>query len=125
MVLGQRLRGSGYRTLSFAYNSRKNTIDQISDSLLDVLGYLDEIPMCVAYEIDGGRTDEFPVSAQLDGAKPVLERMPGWKSDISDIREFDKLPDAAKAYVNRAEKLVGVPFKWISNGPRREAVIRR
>jgi len=92
---------------------------------LDVLGYLDEIPICTAYDVDGKRTEQFPVSAKLDGAKPVLESMPGWKSDISQARSFDELPEAAKQYVLRLEACIGVPIRYISVGPKREQMMER
>ncbi len=94
-------------------------------SLLDVLGYRDEIPIGVAYEVDGERTTEFPVSARLDGARPVWETLPGWRCDISSARSFSELPRNAQAYVERIEELIGVPVRWISIGPRREAMIAR
>ncbi|MVP01172.1 adenylosuccinate synthase [Paenibacillus lutrae] len=92
---------------------------------LDVLGYLEEIPVCTAYELDGSRTLEFPVSARLDQAKPVYENVKGWNCDISSIRQFGDLPDAAQEYVLLVEKLIGVPIRTISVGPRREQIIER
>lgn len=93
---------------------------------LDVLGYLDEIPVCAAYElVDGSVTDRFPVTSALDGAKPVLRRLPGWKCDISHIRSFDDLPESAKAYVAFIESAAGEKISMISVGPRREQVIYR
>ncbi|MBW3623358.1 MAG: adenylosuccinate synthase [Armatimonadetes bacterium] len=98
---------------------------EVALTLLDVLGYLDEIPICVAYEIDGERTENFPVPAKLDRATPVWEHLPGWKCDITALRSFDDLPDEAKNYVLRVEELIRVPVKWVSVGPRREAMIER
>lgn len=92
---------------------------------LDVLGYLDEIPVCVAYEVDGNQSMQFPVTAELDKAKPVYETLAGWKSDISGIRTFEELPKAAQDYVLRIEELIGVPIHNISVGPRREQMIIR
>jgi adenylosuccinate synthase len=92
---------------------------------LDVLGYLDDIPVCTAYELDGVQTDDFPVSARLDDAKPVLSSLPGWKTDISAIREFDQLPQAAQQYVLELEKMIGVRISWVSVGPRRDQLIIR
>jgi adenylosuccinate synthase len=94
-------------------------------TLLDVLGYLDEIPICTAYEVGGRTTDAFPEPPALDRAKPVYERMPGWRCDISGVRTFEELPEAARDYVLRAEALIGVPIGWISVGPEREAMIVR
>ena len=90
---------------------------------LDVLGYLDEIPICTAYEADGEQTEDFPVPATLDRAKPVLERMAGWKCDIASARTFAELPRAARDYVKRIESLIETPVSWISVGPERHATI--
>ena len=92
---------------------------------LDVLGYLQEIPICVAYETEGTRTTAFPVPAKLEKARPVYEKLPGWRADISDVRLFDQLPREARLYVQTVEELVGVPIAMISVGPQRVAVIRR
>ncbi|WP_025691290.1 adenylosuccinate synthase [Paenibacillus zanthoxyli] len=92
---------------------------------LDVLGYLDDIPVCVAYKINGLQTESFPVPADLDQAKPIYTKLPGWKSDISGIRHFGELPDSAQRYVLTLEKMIGVPIKWISNGPKREQIIEK
>lgn len=94
-------------------------------SLLDVLGYLDEIPVCSAYEIDGVRTDKFPPTPLLDKAKPILETLPGWKCDISGVRRFEDLPKEAKAYVEFVEARTGYPVGMISVGSARDAVIFR
>jgi adenylosuccinate synthase len=107
------------------YGCRVQGATEVVLSLLDVLGYLDEIPICVAYELDGDRTEDFPVSARLERARPVLETLPGWKCDISGARRFADLPPQAQAYVHRAEELIGVPIHWISVGPRREAMVER
>lgn len=92
---------------------------------LDCLSYLDEIPVCVGYEIDGKVTKDFPVTHLLKKAKPVLKVLPGFKQDISGIREFDKLPKAAQEYVAFIEQEIGVPITMVSNGPRREDMIFR
>lgn len=92
---------------------------------LDCLSYLDEIPVCVGYEIDGEVTKDFPVTHRLKKAKPVLKVLPGFKEDISGIRDFDKLPKAAQEYVEFIEREIGVPVTMVSNGPRREDIIFR
>jgi adenylosuccinate synthase len=92
---------------------------------LDVLGYLDEIPICVEYRVLGESTAQFPVTAKLEHAEPVFEKLPGWKSDISHARTFKDLPQNAQNYVLYIEKLIGVPIKWISIGPNREQMIER
>lgn len=93
-------------------------------SLLDVLGYLDQIPICTAYRIDGRQTDRFPVPSLLDRAEPVWETMPGWRCDLSGARTLADLPAEACGYVSRLEQLIGVPVGMISVGPQRTAVIR-
>ncbi len=94
-------------------------------SLLDVLGYLDKIPVCTGYEIDGVVTDEFPVTPVLNKAKPVIEYLDGWKCDIRGIKSYDELPENAKKYVEFIEEKVGFPITYVSNGPKREDIIRR
>ena len=92
---------------------------------IDCLGYLDEIKVCTGYEIDGKVTTDFPVSPLLDKAKPVYETLPGWKTDIRGITEYDKLPKEARDYVDFIEKHIGVPVKTVSTGPKRHEIIRR
>ena len=92
---------------------------------LDVLSYLDRIPICVRYSLDGQETDEFPFPSLLDEAKPVIEYMDGWGCDISGARSWDDLPAAAKAYVERIETAVGCPIAYVSVGAEREAYLRR
>lgn len=94
-------------------------------TLLDVPGYLDEIPVCTGYEVDGKVTQDFPVTNLVSNSKPVFRIFPGWKSDISGIRKFEDLPQAAKDYILFIEDNIGVPVKWISNGPGREEIIKR
>ena len=90
-----------------------------------VLGYLDEIPVCVAYELDGKRIDYFPSTAQLKRCKPILETLPGWKCDIRGIKKYEDLPENCRKYIEFAEKEIGVPFGMISNGPSRDDIIYR
>ena len=90
---------------------------------LDVLSYMDEIPVCIAYEIEGRRTEDFANSYLLDKAKPVYEYLPGFKQDIRHIRKFADLPEKAKAYVKFIEEHVGVPIVMLSNGPKRDEII--
>ena len=122
---GRPRRMGWFDAVATRYGCRVQGATEVAFSLLDVLGYLDEIPICIGYEIDGETTKEFPVSARLDRARPVYEKLPGWKSDISALRSFDDLPQAAKAYVEHVESLIGVPVSMISVGPRREAMIER
>ncbi|WP_405104506.1 adenylosuccinate synthase [Paenibacillus sp. FSL K6-1217] len=93
---------------------------------LDVLGYLETIPVCTGYELeDGTITDQFPVSAKLDKAKPILQHFQGWKCDTSNARSYDDLPDAAKHYVEFIESAINVTITYVSIGPRREQLIVR
>lgn len=93
---------------------------------LDVLGYLDEIPVCVAYELENGAiTDKFPATNKLYSAKPIITRLPGWKCDISHITKFEDLPEQAKRYVDFIESTIGISITTVSVGPRREQVINR
>ena len=97
----------------------------IAFTVLDALGYLDEIPVCVAYELDGKRIDTFPPTAQLKRCKPILETLPGWKCDIRGIKKYEDLPENTRRYIEFAEKAIGVPVKIVSNGPAREDIIYR
>ncbi|NMB98505.1 MAG: adenylosuccinate synthetase, partial [Clostridiaceae bacterium] len=96
---------------------------EVALTLLDVLGYPDEIPVCIGYEIDGQVTRTFPVTNKLENAKPVYKYLPGWKCDISKIRDYRDLPQAAKDYVSFIQNAIEVPVKYISNGPKRENII--
>ena len=98
---------------------------EVAFTVLDPLGYLDEIPVCVGYEIDGEVTDRFPCTSKLEKAKPVLKKLPGWKCDITGIREYDQLPAEAQNYVDEIEKMIGFPITYVSNGPGREDIIKR
>lgn len=98
---------------------------QVVLTALDCLSYLDEIKICTGYEIDGEITKDFPVTPILKKAKPVLITMPGWKCDIRGIKEFDKLPKEAQDYVNFIENEIGVKISYVSNGPKREEIIKR
>lgn len=92
---------------------------------LDVLGYLDEIRVCVAYEIDGKQVTDFPVTPLLEKAKPVYVTLPGWKEEIRGIREYEKLPQKCREYVEFIEKEIECPLNMLSNGPKRQEIIYR
>ncbi len=94
-------------------------------TVVDALGYLDEIKVCVGYEIDGKVTKDFPVTPLLEKAKPVLVTLPGWKCDVSGITEYDKLPENCRKYIEFIESEIGFPIKIVSNGPAREDIIYR
>lgn len=98
---------------------------QVAFTVLDVLGYLDKIPVCVGYEIDGEVTQSFPTTDKLNRAKPVLEVLDGWKSDIRGIKEYDKLPENCRKYIEFVENKIGYPIKIVSNGPGRNDIIFR
>ena len=107
------------------YGCRVQGATTVAFAVLDVLGYLDEIPVCVAYELDGKRIDYFPSTAQLKRCKPILETLPGWKCDIRGIKKYEDLPENCRKYIEFAEKEIGVPFGMISNGPSRDDIIYR
>ena len=94
-------------------------------TVLDCLGSLKEIPVCTGYEIEGEVVTDFPVTARLAKAKPVYEVLPGWECDITGIKEYDKLPENCRKYIEFIEKQIGVPIKMVSNGPKRTDIIRR
>lgn len=107
------------------YGCRLQGTTDVAFTVLDVLGYLDEIPVCVGYEIDGEVTDEFPVTSKLEKAKPVLEILPGWKCEIRDIKRYEELPENCRKYVEFVEEHIGYPITMISNGPGRDHIIYR
>ena len=107
------------------YGCRMQGTTDVAFTVLDVLGYLDEIPVCVGYEIDGEVTTDFPVTHVLEKAKPVFEVLPGWKCDIRGIKEYDKLPENCRKYIEFIEEHIGYPITMISNGPGREDIIYR
>ena len=90
-----------------------------------IFGYLDEIPVCVGYEIDGEVTKDFPVTAKLKKAKPVYVKLPGWKSDIRGITKYDELPENCRNYIEFIENEIGFPITMVSNGPGRHEIIYR
>ena len=107
------------------YGCRLQGATDVAFTVLDVLGYLDEIPVCVAYEIDGKETTQFPPTAALEKAKPVWETLPGWKTDIRGIRSYDRLPENCRRYIEFIEEKLGYPITMVSNGPGREDIIYR
>ena len=107
------------------YGVRMQGATEVALTVLDVLGYLDEIPVCVGYEIDGEVVKDFPVTVKLKKAKPVYEVLPGWKEEIRGIKEYDKLPENCRKYIEFIEKELGVPVTMVSNGPGRHEIIYR
>ena len=107
------------------YGCQVQGATQIAFAVLDVLGYLDEIPVCVAYELDGERIDYFPCTTKLKRCKPILTKLPGWKCHIRGIKKYEDLPENCRNYIEFVEKEIGVPIKIVSNGPSREDIIYR
>ena len=107
------------------YGCRVQGTTDVAFTVLDVLGYLEEIPVCVGYEIDGEVTTEFPTTVLLEKAKPVLEVLPGWNCDIRGIKKYEDLPENCRKYVEFVEEKIGFPITMISNGPGRNDIIYR
>ena len=122
---GRPRRMGWFDAVASRYGVRMQGATEVALTVLDVLGYLDEIPVCVGYEIDGEVTKDFPVTSQLKKAKPVYETLPGWKEDIRGITEYDKLPENCRKYIEFIEKELGVPITMVSNGPGRHEIIYR
>ncbi|MBQ7636139.1 MAG: adenylosuccinate synthase [Lachnospiraceae bacterium] len=107
------------------YGCRIQGTTDVAFTVLDVLGYLDEIPVCVGYDIDGEVTTDFPTTVMLEKAKPVLKKLPGWKCDIRGIKKYEDLPENCRNYIEFVEKEIGFPITMISNGPGRDDIIYR
>ena len=120
---GRPRRMGWFDAVASRYGVRMQGATQVSLTVLDVLGYLDELPICVGYEIDGKITRDFPVTAELKKAKPVYEKLPGWKCEIKGIRKYEELPENCRKYIEFIEKELGVPVTMVSNGPGREDII--
>lgn len=107
------------------YGCRLQGTTDVAFTVLDVLGYLDEIPVCTGYEINGEVTTEFPVTSLLEKAKPVLTKLPGWKCDIRGIKKYEELPENCRKYIEFIEGQIGYPITMVSNGPGRDDIIYR
>ena len=107
------------------YGCRLQGTTDVAFTVLDVLGYLDEIPVCVGYDIDGEVTTDFPVTWKLEKAKPVLKNLPGWKCDIRGIKNYEDLPENCRKYIEFIEEQIGYPITMVSNGPSRDDIIYR
>ena len=107
------------------YGCRLQGTTDVAFTVLDVLGYLDEIPVCVGYDIDGKVTTDFPTTTMLKKAKPVDEKLPGWKCDIRGIRKYEDLPENCRKYIEFVEEHIGFPITMVSNGPGRDDIIYR
>ena len=122
---GRPRRMGWFDAVASRYGCRMQGATEVALTVLDVLGYLDEIPVCVGYEIDGEVTRDFPVTAKLAKAKPVYKVLPGWKEEIRGITEYDKLPGNCRKYIEFIEKELEVPITMVSNGPGRHEIIYR
>ena len=121
---GRPRRVGWYDAVASRYGCMVQGATQVALTAIDCLGYLDEIRVCVGYEVDGRVTRDFPVPALLERSRPVYETLPGWKCDIRGITEFDKLPIEAQNYVKFIEKELEVPIAIVSTGPKRHEIIR-
>ena len=122
---GRPRRVGWFDAVATRYGCRIQGTTEVAFTVLDVLGYLDEIPVCVGYEIDGQVTKEFPTTARLGKAKPVLTRLPGWKCDIRGIKDYGDLPENCRRYIEFVEKEIEAPIAMVSNGPGRDDIIMR
>ena len=122
---GRPRRMGWYDCVASKYGCRLQGTTDVALTVLDVLGYLDEIPVCTGYEINGEVTTEFPTTALLEKAKPVYEKLPGWKCDIRGIQKYEDLSENCRKYIEFIEKHIGFPITMVSNGPGREDIIYR
>jgi adenylosuccinate synthase len=122
---GRPRRVGWFDAVATRYGCRLQGATKVALSLLDVLGYVEKIPLCIAYRVNGQQITDFPLTRMLDHASPVWEYLPGWQCDISAARTFAELPAAARQYVQHIEELIEVPVRCISVGPHREAMIAR
>ena len=122
---GRPRRMGWFDAVASKYGCRLQGTTDVAFTVLDVLGYLDEIPVCIGYEIDGKVTTDFPTTAILKKAKPVYEILPGWKSDIRGIKKYEDLPENCRNYIKFVERHIGYPITMVSNGPGRDDIIYR
>jgi adenylosuccinate synthase len=122
---GRPRRMGWFDAVASRYGCRMQGATEVALTVLDVLGYLDTLPVCVGYEIDGTITKDFPTTVKLAKAKPVYESLPGWKTDIRGITTYAELPENCRKYIEFIEKELEVPVTMISNGPGRSDIIRK
>ena len=122
---GRARRVGAYDCVATRHGVIRQAATEIALTKLDVLSYMDRIPVCTAYRVDGELTQEFPFPSALDSAEPVIEYLDGWKSDISGARKWEDLPEAARKYVSFIEESAGCPVVYISVGPERDSIIVR
>ena len=122
---GRPRRMGWFDAVASRYGCRIQGATEVALTVLDVLGYLDELPVCVGYEIDGEITRDFPATSGLAKATPVYKVLPGWKTDIRGIKKYEDLPENCRNYIEFIEKELGVKISMVSNGPKREDIIYR
>ena len=122
---GRPRRVGWFDAVATRYGCMMQGATEVAFTVVDVLGYLDQLKICVGYDIDGKVTKDFPNTPLLEKAKPVYETMPGWKCDIRGITKYEDLPEACRNYIERIEELIGVRISMVSNGPSREELICR
>ena len=120
---GRPRRVGWFDAVATRYGCRIQGATEVAFTVLDVLGYLDEIPVCIGYEIDGEVTRDFLTTAKLEKAKPVFTKLPGWKTDIRGIKNYADLPENCRKYIEFVEKEIEVPITMVSNGPGRDDII--
>ena len=120
---GRPRRVGWFDAVATRYGCRIQGATEVAFTVLDVLGYLDEIPVCIGYEIDGEVTRDFPTTAKLEKAKPVFTKLPGWKTDLRGIKNYADLPENCRKYIEFVEKEIEVPITMVSNGPGRDDII--
>ncbi|NCB91180.1 MAG: adenylosuccinate synthase [Clostridia bacterium] len=122
---GRPRRMGWFDVVASKYGCRMQGTTDVAFTVLDVLGYLKEIPVCVGYEINGEVTTDFPTTSLLEKAKPVIETLPGWNCDIRGIKKYEELPENCRKYIEFVEERIGFPITMISNGPGRDDIIYR
>ncbi len=122
---GRPRRVGWFDAVATRYGCRVQGATEVALTVVDALGYLDELKICTGYELDGEVITDFPVTSKVYKAKPVYETVPGWKCEVRGIRSFDELPENCRSYIERIEELIGVRISLVSNGPGREDIIER
>ena len=125
VTTGRPRRMGWFDAVASRYGVRSQGTTEVALTVLDVLGYLKEIPVCVGYDINGEITKDFPTTNKLKIAKPVYEYLPGWNCDIRGIKKYEELPENCRKYIEFIEKELEVPVKLVSNGPGRDDIIYR
>ena len=122
---GRPRRVGWFDAVATRYGCRMQGTTEVALTVIDPLGYLDEIPICVGYDVNGEEHQDFPNTTYLYQAKPILKTLPGWKCDVTGIRKWEDLPRECQEYVNEIERQIGFPITMVSNGPGREDIIPR